>query len=209
VSGTAARERAHLADVLAAHDADAPTLDEGWTCRDLAAHVVARDRRPDSALGLVVPPLAGWTERVRRGIAARDYDVLVAQVRSGPAVSPMNLPVVGDFANTLEFAVHAEDAGRGEPGWQPRMLPADVDEVIWAVLSRVGRLLLLRSPVAVTLETPDGRSARLSGRGEPVTLRGPVLELALYLTGRREAAQVDATGSDQALAALGTLNLAF
>jgi uncharacterized protein (TIGR03085 family) len=209
VSGTAARERAQLADVLAARDPDAPTLDEGWTCRDLAAHVVARDRRPDSMPGILLPPFAGWTERVRRGIAARDYEVLVAQVRRGPSVSPTNLPVVGDFVNTMEFAIHAEDARRGEPGWEPRLLPADVDELLWGVLSRVGRVLLLRSPVAVTLETPDGRSARLSGRGEPVTLRGPVLELVLYLTGRREAALVDATGSGDALAALGKLNLAF
>ena len=68
-----ALERARLADALAATDPDAPTLCEGWTARDLAAHLVVRERRPDTTPGLMLRPLAGWTDRVRRGYAQRPY----------------------------------------------------------------------------------------------------------------------------------------
>ena len=40
-------ERKALADLLAALGPDAPTLCTGWETRDLAAHIVLRERRPD------------------------------------------------------------------------------------------------------------------------------------------------------------------
>lgn len=44
---------------------DAPTLCEGWTARDLAAHLVVRERRLDAAPGILVPQLAGYTAKVQ------------------------------------------------------------------------------------------------------------------------------------------------
>ena len=38
---------------------DGPTLCEGWQTRDLAAHLVLRERRPDAAAGVMGGPLAG------------------------------------------------------------------------------------------------------------------------------------------------------
>ena len=47
-----AAEREALADALASAGPDAPTLCEGWTAHDLAAHLIAREHRPDSTPGI-------------------------------------------------------------------------------------------------------------------------------------------------------------
>ncbi|WP_309055235.1 maleylpyruvate isomerase N-terminal domain-containing protein, partial [Streptomyces sp.] len=64
MSTHATRERLLLADLLEAAGPDAPTLCEGWLTRDLAAHVVVRERRPDAAAGSLVPVLRDRAERV-------------------------------------------------------------------------------------------------------------------------------------------------
>ncbi len=53
----AARERASLSDLLDRVGPDAPTLCEGWNARDLTAHLVLRESRPDAVLGVVIRPL--------------------------------------------------------------------------------------------------------------------------------------------------------
>src|SRR5689334_6927919 len=88
-----ALERARLADALEAAGPAAPTLCAGWTALDLAAHLAARERRPDSTPGLLLRPLAGWTEHVRAGYARRPFAELVHLVRTGPPpTSPFALP---------------------------------------------------------------------------------------------------------------------
>ena len=47
----AQRERAGLVEILRAVGPDAPTLCERWTTRDLTAHLVVRERRPDALPG--------------------------------------------------------------------------------------------------------------------------------------------------------------
>ncbi|HEX6919337.1 MAG TPA: maleylpyruvate isomerase family mycothiol-dependent enzyme, partial [Actinomycetes bacterium] len=59
-------ERAALSDLLESLGPDAPTLCEGWDTRDLAAHLVVRERRMDAAPGIVLRPLAGHLESVTR-----------------------------------------------------------------------------------------------------------------------------------------------
>ena len=80
----ARRDRVALCDLFDELGPAAGTLNEGWTTADLAAHLVARDRRPDSVPGLVVPALAGWSEHVRRGILRRPYTDVVENLRMGP-----------------------------------------------------------------------------------------------------------------------------
>ncbi|MBR7502518.1 maleylpyruvate isomerase N-terminal domain-containing protein, partial [Mycobacterium tuberculosis] len=41
---------------------DAPTLCEGWTTRDLATHLVIREREPVAALGIALPAFSGRLE---------------------------------------------------------------------------------------------------------------------------------------------------
>src|ERR1700744_5490681 len=81
----AQQERAALAALLDETGPDSPTLCEGWQTRDLAAHLVLRERRPDAAAGVVGGPLAGHTARVQRQFLDRySYADLVALFRSGP-----------------------------------------------------------------------------------------------------------------------------
>ena len=63
----AQKERNTLCDLFVERGSKSPTLCEGWLTADLAAHLVVRERRPDSGPGLVWPPLAGYTDKVRRG----------------------------------------------------------------------------------------------------------------------------------------------
>jgi hypothetical protein len=65
VTNLAPTERAAICDLLERFGSDEPTLCEGWRSRDLAAHLVLREGRPDAAPGIVVGFLAGRTKRVR------------------------------------------------------------------------------------------------------------------------------------------------
>ena len=114
----AQQERKTLCDLFVARGSDAPTLCEGWFTADLAAHLVVRERRPDSGPGLVWPPLAGYTERVRRAVRDRTpWEKLVETLRRGPLLllRPFDGPM-----NTVEFFIHVEDVRRVEDGWEPR-----------------------------------------------------------------------------------------
>src|SRR3989442_14077388 len=82
--GIARVERETLCDLLAEVGPDAPTLCEGWRTRDLAAHLILRERRADAAPGILLKPLAGYTRRVQDGYAARPWAELIGLVRSGP-----------------------------------------------------------------------------------------------------------------------------
>src|SRR4051795_13382556 len=93
--GVAADERQALSSLLQDLGPDAPTLCEGWTTRDLAAHLVVREHRPDAALGIVASPLAAHGEKVRLATAGRPWDELVSAVRAGPPMwSPMRIAAV-------------------------------------------------------------------------------------------------------------------
>jgi len=85
---------------------------EGWVAADLAAHLVVRERRPDSGPGLVWPPMAAYTEKVRRAARGRmSWDQLVSAVRDGP---PLLLRPFDGAMNTVEFFIHVEDLRRGQ-----------------------------------------------------------------------------------------------
>jgi uncharacterized protein (TIGR03085 family) len=201
VTSLASHERAALADALEAVGADAPTLCAGWTARDLAAHLVAREHRPDSALGLVVAPLAGWTERVRRRTARRPYADLVAAVRTGPPrTSPFALPKVDAALNLTEHFVHCEDVRRAQEGWRPRTLVPGLERALWRVLSVRGRMFFRSSTVGVRLATPDGRRLDAVPGTTVVTLTGAPAELLLYAFGRGAHADVAVEGPDAAVA---------
>jgi uncharacterized protein (TIGR03085 family) len=216
-STPSAIERARLADALQAAGPDAPTLCAGWTTRDLAAHLAARERRPDSTPGLVVGALSGWTDRVRRRYAARPYLELVELVRSGPPrTSPFALPGVDRVANLTEHFVHCEDVLRGSrlgneggPPPAPRELDRAVDDALWGVLRLRGRSLVGRAGVAVVLATPDGREQRIGAdeTGRSVRLVGAPGELVLLAFGRGAHAAVRREGDAQALAALAAADL--
>ena len=77
-------ERAALCATLDHTDPAQPTLCGDWTTRDLLAHLLVRERQPWSAVGVVVPALAGVTDRAMRGYAGTPWPELVDLLRSGP-----------------------------------------------------------------------------------------------------------------------------
>lgn len=203
----AAAERAEFVAALQAVPAGAPTLCAGWTALDLAAHVVARERRPDSTPGLMIPALAGWTDRVRNGYARRPYPELIELVAGGPPrTSLFALPGVDAAANFGEFLIHTEDVRRAQPGWEPRDLDADRREAAWSAVRRGSRLYFRKVPVALVLARPDGADgteiaagARNAADGEPVRVVGEPEELLLLAAGRRTHARVTVTGHPDAV----------
>ncbi|WP_344411876.1 TIGR03085 family metal-binding protein [Pseudonocardia ailaonensis] len=188
-------ERAALADTFDRTGPDAPTLCEGWDTRDLLAHVLVRERQPWNAGGIVVPALAPLTERGMAGYGDTPWSEMVAELRDGPpAWSPYRIGKVDELANGAEYFVHHEDARRGTEGWEPR--PADPvrDGQLWALVTKMSRLLLRRSPVGVVARRPDGTSHVLRAGPGVVTLVGEPGELVLHLFGRA-AARVEIEGS--------------
>ncbi|MEU8823849.1 TIGR03085 family metal-binding protein [Streptomyces sp. NPDC048636] len=200
MSTHAKRERLLLADLLESAGPDAPTLCEGWTTRDLAAHLVVRERRADAAGGLVIKPLAARLARVQAEFAAKPYEELLQLFRAGPPrMSPFALKQVDEAANSLEFFVHAEDIRRARPDWAPREVDPVFANVLWSRIERAARVFGRRSPVGLVLRRPDGRTA-VAHRGTPVaTVTGEPGELALFLHGRQDAARVELDGDKAAV----------
>lgn len=199
----ARRERAELSELMLAVGPDAPTLCEGWTTRDLAAHLVVREARPDAAPGILFSPLAGWTARVTRAVAARPYSELVRQVRTGPpTLSVFSLPGADGLVNLLEYFVHHEDVRRAQPQWAPRDLPADLSNELWSRLGQMGGLMYRRVPVGVALRRTDGPGGQhVVRKGEPmVSVTGTAQELLLHTYGRAST-QVEVSGPAHAVAA--------
>jgi uncharacterized protein (TIGR03085 family) len=210
-SAHARRERAELAELLLAVGPDAATLCEGWTTRDLAAHLVVRESRPDASLGIVVPALAGWTDRVMRAEASGSYPELVRKVRTGPpTLSFFSLPGMDGLANLIEYVVHHEDVRRAQPGWTPRELPDGLADELWGRLGQMGRLMYRRVPVGATLVRTDGPGGRhVVRKGEPmVTLTGSALDLLLRTYGRA-AVVLDIAGTPEAVAAFSGAELSL
>jgi uncharacterized protein (TIGR03085 family) len=186
------KERAALCDTLDKYGADAPTLCEGWLTLDLAAHLVAREARSDAALGLVVPPLAKHLQNVMDKYKTKGYDALVAMLRTGPPWMHRNGPLA--TANVNENFVHHEDVRRAS-GETPRVIDDEMDAILWRMLGFGARMSKKAvAGAALTLRTPDGRERVVSTHGGAVTMTGAPGELTLYMSGRKEAADVAVDG---------------
>lgn len=191
----AQRERETLCDLFAECGPGAPTLCEGWLTADLAAHLVVRERRPDSGPGLVWPPLAGYTDKVRRAVRDRtSWEKLVESVRRGPP--PLLRPFDGPM-NTVEFFIHVEDVRRARDGWEPRPISPELADALWA---RVGPGGMAKKVPATIVITSPGRADKEAGTGPTLTLAGEPGELIMFGAGRQGAARVEISG-DAALAA--------
>jgi uncharacterized protein (TIGR03085 family) len=199
------RERASLVDTLRAVGPDAPTLCDGWTTLDLAAHLVVRERRPDALPGLLFGPLASYTARVRQQLtASTTWADLVDSFASGPPMlSPFKL--VDPVASIHEFFPHHEDIRRAQPDWEPRELDASTVAALKRRVPLVSRAGMAKSmaavPARLTLRTPDGAAVAAVGNGPPVTVTGEPLELLLFAFGRN-AVRVDFGGDDDVVAAV-------
>lgn len=203
----ARRERQQLADLFVETGPDAPTLCEGWTTRDLAAHVVVRERRPDGVATRLAPGLGRHADRVRRAMAARPYAEVVEKVRNPPWWSLLSNPLTDELFNGLEFFIHHEDVRRGRPGWEPRQLDPGQQAALWRGVSFTAKLGLRRLHLPVLVRAP-GFGEVTVGEGTPqATLTGDPGELALFVSGRQRAARVDVEGPPEAAERLRTAAL--
>ncbi|MFG2140616.1 TIGR03085 family metal-binding protein [Streptomyces sp. NPDC048650] len=208
MSTHAKRERLLLADLLESAGPEAPTLCGNWTARDLAAHVVVRERRADAAGGILVKPLAARLERVQAEFAGRPYEELLRLIRTGPPrMSPFALKQIDEASNTVEFFVHGEDVRRAQPDWSPRDPDPVFADALWSRLEKMARVLGRRAPVGVVLRRPDGQTA-VAHRGTPVvTVTGEPGELTMFAFGRQDAARVELDGEKEAVDRLLTAQL--
>lgn len=213
---TSRSERRALADLLEQLGPDAATLCAGWSTKDLAAHLVVREHRPDSAPGFVLNALSRHSENVRTSYLTRPYDELLELLRDGPPKwSPFGMPGLESVANTAEFFVHHEDVRRAQDGWTPRPLPAGAQDDLWRALGARAKLVMRGVSCGVVLQRSDipatqarGNTAITAKPGQPPgVLTGEPQELLLYVYGRRAHARVDISGPPEARAILENLSL--
>jgi uncharacterized protein (TIGR03085 family) len=207
--GVANDERRALSDLFEQVGPDAPTLCEGWQTRDLAAHLVVRDRRPDAAPGIMIPAFAGYTQRVQDQFAAKSWDELVGLVRTGPPrLSPLAIPALNELANGPEYYVHHEDVRRGGEDWQPRPADAQRDAMLWRTVGLSGRMSYKRSSVGVVLRRPDGVEVQVHRGPSTVAIIGEPGELLLHVFGR-QAARVTFEGDEASIGVVQGLERSF
>jgi len=194
----ARRERELLCSAFERLGPDAPTLCDGWRTRDLAAHLIARESRPDAAAGLVIPALRDRLNNVMTTIGAKPWPELVNLVRNGPpAWSPMRY--TEGLANLVEFVVHREDVLRaqGEPTLEDR--DRDTMSVLWQRVNMSAALMFRHD--AVDIVCPDfghWRSRRSRSGMLTATITGSPVEVLLLATGRPHRCSID--GDPQARA---------
>jgi hypothetical protein len=103
--------------------------------------------------------------------------------------------------NGFEYFIHHEDARRAN-GMGPRTDRPDLDELSWRMSGFITRRAARKTrPFGLQLVRDDGKR-RLFGSEPAAVLSGHATELALYLSGRRSAAEVALSGPDDAVAAV-------
>jgi uncharacterized protein (TIGR03085 family) len=221
-------ERTALCALLDRTGPAEPTLCEGWSTVDLAAHLVLREHRPDAGLGMLGGPLERHTRRLQSELAQRTpFPRLVATIRSGPPrLSVFGIPGVDERANAVEYFVHHEDVLRAQRDWQPRDLSRGLSDMLWERL-KIAKLILRKAPVGVELAredqpqdngAPGGGPLQHDGTNDPaaarhvritakartpvVTVTGTPAELTMWVYGRTGAAHVRLEGGDADVRAL-------
>jgi uncharacterized protein (TIGR03085 family) len=197
-------ERARLSDLLDELGPQAPTLLAPWTTRDIAAHLVLRERDYIAGPGLVLPGAWGrLAERRQKALALGDFGWLSARLRSGPPPGFFRIGWVRRVPSLNEFFVHHEDVRRAN-GRGPRTNEPAMDEALWRNVTRA-RWFLARRLRGTGLELQWAGTDRTvrARRGEPTArIAGPPGELLLYLFGRQSAAHVEVSGADTAIEAV-------
>lgn len=203
----ARRERSALVETLRSTGPEAPTLCEGWSTRDLAAHLVVREGRPDAAVGVFVPALAHRLEELRLRELDRSWEDLLDRIDGGaPWYSPLRY--ADQVANAAEYLVHHEDVLRARRGWVTREFgPGDLDR-IWSLATTVAKTFLRKVPARVELRTPaeipSTKVAPVSAGAwlaPVVSVIAEPVEMLLWAFGR-EAVRVDVSGAQRGIDAL-------
>ena len=122
-----------------------------------------------------------------------------------PVWSPARIDKVDRLINTTEFFVHLEDVRRAQPDWEPRELPDELVDDLYAALGRSAKLFARKAPAGITLTPSNGHQPIVANSGSPmVTVSGPVGELVLWMFGRQAHARIGYVGPDEAVDRLRT-----
>lgn len=198
MSNLARTERLRLVDAARRAGEDAPTLCEGWTTRDLATHLVIRERHPVAALGIFMPKFDGKREEQEQAYASMPYARLLGLVASPPRWTPGRWPGVEAVMNTAEYIVHHEDIRRAEIEWIPRRLSLPENRAVWAACRTALLPFAAKAEGRVEIASPGfgqrsaGRQTGGStGKASGITITGEPVEILLYLMGRERHALVD------------------
>lgn len=203
----ARRERLALVETMRATGPEAPTLCDGWTTRDLAAHLVVREWRPDAAAGVVVPVFAARMEELRLRESERPWDELLETIAGGaPWYSPLRY--ADRLANAAEYLVHHEDVRRADGEWTPREFDLEDLDRIWSLGTTVAKTFLRRVAARVDIRTPPGLRLTKAGAVSTGAALAPLVsvtahpvELLLWAFGR-EAVAVDISGAQRGIDAV-------
>lgn len=197
-----------LAETLLAAGPGSPTLCEGWTSEDLAAHLYLREHRGAVALGIVAKPLAKHTRRATATLASRsatpaEYRKLVDRFRSGPPLlSPMRVPLVDKNSNLIEYFVHTEDVRRASERWAPRALDVEYSNALWDELIKRAAILYRGVDLGIVLVRPSGPRHVAKRATVSVAIVGEPGELLMHAYGRTQHALVTFEGERDAVALL-------
>lgn len=205
----AKRERFAIAQTLRNLGPDAPTLCSDWKSFDLLAHLVNRENRPDSALGLIIPAFSSYSNKIATESKNRGFENLVKEFEDGPKIySPFSIPGVDRLANTFEFLVHHEDLLRGESNYTPRVISEADKKFLWKQFTRSAKFFMLKAQVGIVAKSDQGTYTVKTGNNS-VTISGEVVDLILFAFGRKSAAQVEFTGDESAINTLKQTKFGF
>jgi uncharacterized protein (TIGR03085 family) len=202
-------EREQLCDLFLELGPEAPTMCDGWTTIDLAAHLVMREHDPRSGLAILGSSdrFAKLEERLLEKGRSRGYENLVARLRKGPPLVPWRVPGLRTPLNLNEWFVHHEDVRRADDR-DPRSDVPELEAALWKLMGSSARLMVRGlKDAGLTLVAPDHGTREVRKRSPMVTLTGTPQELVLYLNGRRGVAQVELSGDASAVKALATAKL--
>lgn len=194
-----------LAETFRSLGPQAPTLCDGWEARHLLAHLVLRDQQPWEMAADMLSRAEPGSEHFLGRLAdvhadpAR-FETLVDRFLDGPGrFSPMRWG--GERVELLEYVIHHEDLRRGGGDLTPRERPEGLIETLWRNVRFVAGLGFRRSESGVVLVRPDGVRAVVRRGRRGVALRGDVVDLALYASGRPRGSRLEILGEDDARAA--------
>ena len=194
VVDAAMAEHRALADTLVRVGPGAPTIIEGWTTTELAAHMSSLEALGGTVLFLgrqmitrVHPrPTAGSRKLAARQLERtkrKGWDWMVDHVRS-----PHRLPMLagGGPVALFEVYVHHQDVLRAAPDLPERPAPEELASCLpWILTFHAKRL------DGVELVTRTEAGEHRAGRGNPVVVAGDVGEVVLWLAGRDDHCSVE------------------
>ncbi len=128
--------------------------------------------------------------------------MLVERFRTRPWLSPVALPQVDAWFNTLELFVHHEDLRRAQPDWAPRALDGRARSTLWKAISAAGKVLVRSRRARGAGHDPAyRRRATLGARpgSDPVVVSGLPGEITLFLFGRAQTRDLTFEGPDDAV----------